>query len=220
MKYEFSETLDGQMNEELRSIFENADKVCGEPSRMRNLEADYDHCKTIPAAAQEPPVYLYIVQCSDMTWYPVITYAGSQIGERVCLAGDYPVDVYYERRDIMGSREIVRKTAKNEDDLMSLLEFCGACRMRLLQIWDYDHQEQINPAVSKIFYEAECYQAKIAPQELYDRVPREKQITKLEAFFLYWKNIIEDAWFELIYRVKNWLNGSFYTEAEQDDLPF
>lgn len=55
--------------------------------------------------------------------------------------GKYPVNFYYERYDVMGSRVVELKVCSNRDELLGILEWCGQCRDTILQLWDHDYNK-------------------------------------------------------------------------------
>lgn len=63
--------------------------------------------------------------------------------------GRYPVTLYYERYDVMGSKVVEAHVSHTQQDLLDMLGWCGQCRCRILELW----QHRLNNASDQKLFE-------------------------------------------------------------------
>lgn len=51
--------------------------------------------------------------------------------------GSYPVTLYYEHYDVMGSKVVEAHVSHTSQDLLGMLETCGQFRCRILELWQH-----------------------------------------------------------------------------------
>lgn len=68
--------------------------------------------------------------------------------------GLYPVNLYYARIDMMGSKVVEMRVCHDQQELLETLDWCGKCRMRILRLWQHDLDQATDPKLFELY--AEC----------------------------------------------------------------
>lgn len=88
------------------------------------------------------PDYIILTPNEDRTWFASVSpEPPSGKSARLVQEQSYPVDFYYERTDINGSRVVECDTCNNRDDLLDSLNWLGKCGFSPLKVWDFDSNE-------------------------------------------------------------------------------
>ena len=65
--------------------------------------------------------------------------------------GSYPVNLYYARYDIMGSKVVEMRVCYNRRELLEMLDWCGKCRTRILKLWEHDLDHASDPKLFELY---------------------------------------------------------------------
>lgn len=107
--------------------------------------------KTLPKGVNSAAVYLQLKENGVYTAC-VSSKPLSATFLKLCDEKEYPVSVYYSRLDMNGSSVLERDICNNREDLMSTLNWCGACRHTILEVWDFDLARNSNPEIVALFH--------------------------------------------------------------------
>lgn len=82
---------------------------------------------------------VYLIPDEDSTYVSCVsTDAPSDDAIFLVEEGTYPVEAWHERHDLNMDRLLMREEINNRDELIQYLDFIGAGRHALLNLWDYD----------------------------------------------------------------------------------
>ena len=131
---------------------------------------------------------VYLVPNSDDTWTTKVSDTLPVPGAAaLCKEGTYPVDVYYSRMDLNGSRVYEQDICQNREELLQSLNWIGRCGYVPLSVWEYQVEKPMENVLSDILDKAYDRGAKLRQQalsemeELSDREPLDVLIEKAES---------------------------------------
>jgi len=111
-----------------------------------------------PEAKKTVPQTVYNVclkQGCNHSWYALICRdTASEDAAMLCTERDYPVEVTYRRTDINGSISYDTYICCDREDLLQTLDWLGTCGFIPCQVWNFDIDKDIEPALHKLFNEA------------------------------------------------------------------
>ncbi len=84
----------------------------------------------------------------------------------IAKEGNYPVTLYYERYDIMGSRVVESHICHNREELLGELEWCGQCRNRIRCLWNHDLDSATDKRLFDLYQACDAKRNEIDPEEL------------------------------------------------------
>lgn len=98
---------------------------------------------------------VYLEQGSNQSWYALIRRnPPSEDAVMLCTESDYPVEVSYRRADINGSISYDTYICCDREDLLQALDWLGDCGFIPCQVWDFDIDNELDPALHKLFNDA------------------------------------------------------------------
>ena len=152
---------------------------------------------------------LYLSIDSDKIWSANFAdHAPSADAAPFVKEGSYPVELFFARTDVNGSRIVEMDTCNNREALLESLNWCGKCGYSLLELWDFDIDKDkpgydealhvINQGVINRFAKIE---KELSAMEMEDDMP-EKKLAKISVY----QNTAED-FSRFVDHVKFWSNA-------------
>lgn len=82
---------------------------------------------------------MYLTLASDSTWSASISATPpSDSCAPFVKEQSYPVELYFARTDLNGSRVVERDICQDRAQLLSSMNWCGKCGYSILELWDFD----------------------------------------------------------------------------------
>ena len=95
---------------------------------------------------------VYLQLNEDNTWSADFSSNGEGAKAlKLCDEKNYPVSVYYVRYDLNGSDVHEEDICHDRTELMESLNWRGACRHQLQEIWDFNRRDSRNPEINELF---------------------------------------------------------------------
>ena len=106
-------------------------------------------------AMQQTAYTVYLEQGCNQSWYSLIRRdPPSEHAAMLCTEKDYPVDVVFRRTDVNGSISYDTYNCCDRAVLLQALDWLGSCGFTPCQVWDFDIDKEIDPALHKLFNDA------------------------------------------------------------------
>ncbi len=129
-------------------------------SRRQQEEYGFDECeaRTIarkkyieshnPNSGLSAACLICMVPAADRTWTAEAMCEGNCL---LTVEKEYPVEMYYARTDLNGSRVVESDVCSDRASLLESLNWLGACGFVPLQFWDFDINQVTDERIVKAF---------------------------------------------------------------------
>lgn len=117
--------------------------------------------------------------------------------------GEYPVEVYYQRNDLNGSRALFKDECANSEELLKSLDWIGKGGYTLLTVWDFDIDQPMSTELEIIFeaaYMNRYKQEQITGAEYQETVLEDEDPVRYES--IYWPFKLDNGLHVLVSRVE------------------